>query len=156
MKKTNPIHEKVLQRSLLKKAPSAVPDLLLFPRMTAPVQLGTTKTVVGRTGQADVWGVWKGGIHIEIELKSIDGKLSKEQKDWKEFCLKNGIPHLVLQAWTGESIEDTIQRWLLKIISSRPINGKVVLQIGPRPSKPEPSEKKFVRFLPHVRKDLQS
>jgi hypothetical protein len=124
------INEKVLQRALLRRAPSAIADLSLFPR---DAHVGDTPRVFGAPGQADLWGVWQGAIHIEIELKSVDGRLSKEQKAWKEFCLKNGIPHLVLQAWTGETVPDTIDRWIQRIISCRPVNGVITLQIGPRP-----------------------
>jgi hypothetical protein len=153
-KSTKGVSEKVLQRALLQR--TAIPDLLLFERETVLASIGDTKKVIGLAGQADLWGVWPGAIHIEIELKSVDGRLSKEQQDWKRLCLTNGIPHLVLQAWTGETVNDTVERWVQKILAARPSKGKVTLQFTPRPpSKISPEEKHQVTLLPHVRKDLR-
>jgi hypothetical protein len=149
------VSEKVLQRALLRKAPNAVPDLLLFERETVLATIGNTKKVIGVPGQADLWGVWQGGIHIEIELKSVDGKLTPAQRGWKKLCLSNGIPHLVLQAWTGETVTETVDRWIQKIHTARPSKGTVVLQIAPRPPKASPEDKHQITLLPHARKDLR-
>lgn len=146
-------HEKVLQKALLARYPSAIPDLALFARFTGVVKTGSTTQIAGVPGQADLWGVWTGAIHIEIELKSVNGKLSKDQIAWKQYCLVNGIPHLVLQAWTGETVEDTVERWIQKIQTARPVAGTVSLQIMPRTgpikaSASKPTVRKQITWLP--------
>jgi len=150
------IKEKELQRALL-NAIGTIANLNLFERANGFATVGKKRTpiVFGTPGQCDLWGVWYGTVHIEIELKSVNGKLSSEQKAWKAFCLQNGIPHLVLQAWTAESIEQTVERWCKKIETTRPKNGVITLQITNRPYvNPDPGMRQ-VTLLPSARKDLK-
>ena len=72
----------------------------LWKRDVGLVQLKSGgKARFNQPGQADIWGVCLvlgRPIHIEIEVKSgKDISLSKHQKNWKEFCDKFSIPHLV-------------------------------------------------------------
>ena len=65
----------------------------------------------GVKGRADVWVEWlhvmdpefgRTGmqyyVHVEIECKRADGKgrLSKDQKEFRDFCLTNHIPYLIV------------------------------------------------------------
>ena len=81
--------ESILQEALL-KASTTISKLCLFERHCVFTTIGKKKTpiIVGTPGQCDLWGVWYGTAHIEIELKSVDGKLSPKQKEWKDFCLQ--------------------------------------------------------------------
>lgn len=155
------IIEKELISELLRVSKVRIPDLLLFKRETGVERMGASKKLpvrrVGTPGQSDLWGIWTGAIHIEIEIKSSKARLLPSQLTWKTFCLSNGIPHLVLQAIPNESIEDEVERWCKRIESTRPKNGVVTLQIGQRmpPPVPEPDRIK-VTWLPTARADLRN
>lgn len=110
----NPI-ESELQAALLLAAPHAIPHLRLFRRNVGVARFGEHKVKFGIKGQSDIYGVFRGGQIIELELKAADGRLSKEQIAWREFCLVWGIPHLVLRALDQESKTDTVTRWLREI-----------------------------------------
>ena len=47
-------------------------------------------------GQPDMIFMKKGKVWC-LELKSAKGKQSKEQKEYQEMCIKNGIPYLVIK-----------------------------------------------------------
>ena len=47
-------------------------------------------------GQPDMIIMKKGKVWC-LELKSAKGKQSKEQKEYQEMCIKNGIPYLVIK-----------------------------------------------------------
>lgn len=47
-------------------------------------------------GQPDMI-IMKNGKVWCLELKSAKGKQSKEQKEYQEMCIKNGIPYLVIK-----------------------------------------------------------
>jgi len=49
---------------------------------------------------------------IEIELKSHSGQLSPEQKAWAAWCAEWGVPHVVLTGRRGETVEETVDRWV--------------------------------------------
>jgi hypothetical protein len=65
----------------------------------------------GIAGQCDLYGLVRGGHHIECELKSARGVLNPEQESWMNWCIAWGVPHLVLKAVKGESIDQTVSRW---------------------------------------------
>ena len=48
-----------------------------------------------KKGIADLYVVYN-GIHIEIEVKKVGGKLSPMQEKWKEECNELNIIHLVI------------------------------------------------------------
>lgn len=108
-----------LKYALLLAAPRALPDVRLFVRPILRVNLrDPDRTIaVGIRGQADVYGLVRGGGHIELELKSAAGTMKKKQLAWRAFCAEWGIPHLVLKARAGESQEQTVERWVGEIRS---------------------------------------
>lgn len=116
----NPL-ESELQSALLLAAPAALPRLRLFRRNIGKAKFGEKERVVsfGVKGMADLWGYWRGGRAIELELKTATGVSSKEQKAWAAFCKAWGVTHLVLRARDGETIEQTIRRWESEIASTR-------------------------------------
>lgn len=69
----------------------------------------------GVRGQADLYGIWRGGRHLEIELKAAGGRLSPEQEAWRAWCLVWDVPYLLLEAERGESVGDTVGRWIERI-----------------------------------------
>lgn len=49
-------------------------------------------------GAADLTGMVRGGLRIEIEVKFADGKLSPAQKRWRTVCRSWGVLHLEAHA----------------------------------------------------------
>lgn len=74
----------------------------------------------GLAGQADLYGFFKGGFAIEIELKAARGKARDAQIVWASFCKMWSIPHLPLRGLRGEDPEATVARWIETIKSVRP------------------------------------
>lgn len=105
--------ERDLKAALLLAAPRELPHLRLFNRPVMRVKLrDPERTIaVGIKGACDLYGIARGGLHIELELKTHAGVMSPKQVAWQTFCQAWGIPHLVLRAWSGESIEATVKRW---------------------------------------------
>lgn len=105
--------ERDLKSTLLLAAPRELPNLRLFTRQVMRVRLlEPDRTIpVGIRGQCDLYGLCRGGLHIELELKTATGRLTPPQTAWQAFCLEWQIPHLVLQARSGESVEETVKRW---------------------------------------------
>ena len=68
--------------------------------------------IAGIPGQGDLYGYIFGGRVIEIEIKSKNGRLSPEQRAWRDWCQAGQIPWLCLWPWPGESREETVARWV--------------------------------------------
>jgi len=90
----------------------------------------------GQAGQSDLWGFIKElrcpfcnradyGVHFEIEVKSSNGKVSEEQKQWIEFVKKNngiafvlypepndpiGLRNRILKMLTGLQCPQCVER----------------------------------------------
>lgn len=112
--------ESQLQARLLLVAPERLPTLRLFRRNISTVNLRGYKVQFGIPGQGDLYGLVRGGRHLEIELKSATGSLNPEQRAWREWCIGWGIPHVVLKARKDETVEETVERWcdeLLPIVA---------------------------------------
>lgn len=107
-----PTHESNLQQHLLLKAPERLPDLRLFRRNVVAVQVGGRGIRAGIKGQSDLYGYVRGGRCIEVELKGLRGALRPEQKAWAAWCAEWGVPHVVLRAEKGETIDATVERWI--------------------------------------------
>lgn len=106
-----------LQRRFLLRLPAAIPTLRVFRRNTGLAHYqnadGTFRKVhFGIKGQCDLWGVFDGGRHVEIELKSKGGRLSPAQAAWRDFCLSRRWPWCCLYALAEESSEATVERWV--------------------------------------------
>lgn len=107
--------EKELQSALLLAAPAAIPNLRLFRRNIGKARFKSAVVSFAIKGQSDLYGIWRGGRVIELELKTSTGALSPEQLSWQAFCRSWGVSHLVLRAREGESTSDTVARWIIEI-----------------------------------------
>jgi hypothetical protein len=107
--------ESTLQVALLLAAPSRLPALRLFRRNVLAARVGERTVRAGIKGQADLYAYVRGGSVIEIELKAAGKLLSPEQKTWQTWCREWGVPHLVLRAEKGETVEGTVERWIGEI-----------------------------------------
>jgi hypothetical protein len=107
--------------ALLLAAPRALPDLRLFKRQVMLVQVpgagrGPARSVrVGVPGQADLYGITRASLHVELELKTLSGVLSPDQRAWGAWCAAWGVPYTCLRPLRGESLEGTVARWCTEI-----------------------------------------
>jgi hypothetical protein len=107
--------ESELQSKLLLVAPERFPDLRLFRRNVAKARIRGHVVRFAIPGQCDLYGITRGGLHIEVELKNVGEKLKPDQVRWKSWCDEWKIPHTVLTAMKGETEEETINRWCLEL-----------------------------------------
>lgn len=106
--------ESALQSQLLLRAPIELPDLRLFRRnvgVARSIRDGAI-TRFGIKGQPDLYGLWRGGGFVEVELKSKNGRLRPEQAAYAAWCASWGVTHLVL-------VESSIDDWLKQIAATR-------------------------------------
>jgi hypothetical protein len=111
--------ESELQAALLLAAPAAIPDLRLFRRNVSVVRINDRRIKHGIKGQADLYGYWKCGIAIELELKALDSSTRKGQKEWAAFCQEWGVTYLLLKPLKDETLKTTVDRWCQEIRASR-------------------------------------
>jgi hypothetical protein len=111
------ISESELLAALLLQTPRSIPSLRLFRRQVHRISQGSIYLRAGVKGQCDLYGIVRGGKHIELELKSQNGRLSPAQRQWQAWCLEWKVSHLVLQALPDESIDQTVARWCGEISS---------------------------------------
>ena len=112
------ILESKLKEQLLLAVPREIPNLRIFVRDIGVGRAlhGNQVISFGVAGQFDTWAIVKGtSRHIEIELKSLSGRVRPEQKVWAAFCAAWGIPHVILKPLAGETVEQTIKRWCAEL-----------------------------------------
>jgi len=110
-----------LLRELLYEAARAMPHVRLFRRNVLKLKVIDARTnrdrmvIAGIPGQCDLYGYVFGGRVLEVELKSQNGRLSTEQRAWRDWCLAGQIPWMCLWSWPGETKEETVRRWVAAI-----------------------------------------
>jgi len=116
--------ESQLQVALLLAAPERFPSLRLFRRNVGAAKMHGVTVRFAIPGQCDLYGILRGGRgHLEIELKGVGKSLSPVQKEWAAWCTEWRVPHIVLTAAKGETVEETVDRWcgeLESLISAVP------------------------------------
>jgi hypothetical protein len=119
-----------LLRELLYEAARALPHLRLFRRNVLKLKVIDSRTnkdrmvIAGIPGQCDLYGYIYGGRVIEVELKSQNGRLTTEQRAWRDWCLAGQIPWVCLWPWPNEAPAQTVRRWV----------AAVALLAGPSPT----------------------
>lgn len=107
-----------LMRELLYEAGRALPWIRLFRRNVLKLKLIDPRTqrdrvvIAGIPGQSDLYFYTYGGRCGEVEIKSQNGRLSPEQRTWRDWCQAGQIPWLCLWPWPGETREETVRRWV--------------------------------------------
>lgn len=108
--------ESQLQTAFLLAAPARLPAVRLFRRNVGAARMhGDVVVRFAIPGQCDLYGITRGGGHVEVELKSLKKPLSVEQKAWAAFCKEWGIPHTVLRSLAGETVKQTVDRWCVEL-----------------------------------------
>jgi len=97
---------------LLLEAPRALAGLRLFRRSVGAVKIDPRFIRFAVPGQCDLYGFWRGGRSIELEVKAAGGALSPNQRAWRDFCLEWGIPWIELRPYPPEDVRQTLDRWL--------------------------------------------
>ena len=100
-----------LQPALLLLIPYRLPAIRLFRRNNATVRIDGRVVKFGMAGLPDFHGVVDGGLHVEIEIKAARGRLSPEQKVFRDWCVEHRVPYVNPTARVGETIEQTVERW---------------------------------------------
>jgi hypothetical protein len=91
--------EAQLKSAFLLAAPVALPNLRLFVRDVGAARMRGGHVVrFGVKGQCDLWGLTRQSLHIELELKRHDGRLSPDQLRWSEWCATWGVRWVLLKA----------------------------------------------------------
>jgi hypothetical protein len=106
--------ESVLQSALLLAAPACLPDLRLFRRNVGEARMRGYTVSFGIPGQCDLYGYVRGGRTIEVELKAFGQKIKpgSDQDKWRAWCISWGVPHVVLTGGKGETVRETVERWI--------------------------------------------
>lgn len=106
--------ESALQSQLLLRAPIELPDLRLFRRNVGVARAASGNMIrFGIKGQPDLYGLWRGGGFVEVELKSKNGRLRPEQAAYAAWCASWGVRHIVL-------VESSIEDWIAALRNARP------------------------------------
>lgn len=111
-----------LQRLFLIAAAERIPNLRLFRRNVGSVQMEDGRRFrSGIPGMADLYGYWQDSARrarpIEIEIKGLKGRLSKEQEAWRDWCLAHAVPWVLLQPMKDETPEQTVIAWCIQVRS---------------------------------------
>lgn len=119
-----------LMRELLYEMGRALPHVRAFRRNVLKIKVIDARTqrdrmvIAGIPGQCDLYCYQYGGRVIEVELKAKNGKLSADQRTWRDWCQTGQIPWLCLWPWPGETREETVRRWVEAIrLVAGPANG---------------------------------
>ena len=108
--------------------------------------------VAGIAGQSDLYGYLYGGRCMEIEIKSKNGRLSPEQRAWRDWCQAGQIPWLCLWPWPGESREETVARWVSVIAMvagsangtlSNPVAVESATRLAAQPKRPRAKRRRL-------------
>jgi hypothetical protein len=124
-----------LMHELLYEAARAIPWARLFRRNILKLKLIDPRTqrdrvvIAGIPGQCDLYLYAFGGRCAEIELKSQNGRLSPDQKVWRDWCLAGQIPWICLWPWPLETKEETVRRWVeaIRLVAGQ-ANGTLIPQ----------------------------
>jgi hypothetical protein len=116
--------ESTLQSILLLAAPRLLPEVRLFRRNVGASKLHGHTVRFGIKGQCDLYALVRGGLHMELEIKTAEGQLSREQRLWRDFCLDMQIPWMLLKANPDEGAPAAAERWCREIESRYRTLGK--------------------------------
>jgi len=86
------------------------PRLRLWRANTGVARIGRRVVRFGVPGQADLTGILPGGVRLEVEVKSEDGRQSPEQKCYQAMIERLGGVYVL--ARSVEDVRNAIGRFL--------------------------------------------
>lgn len=95
------------------RAAQELPTLRLFRRNIVRLKIEDRTVRAGIKGQCDLYGYWRNGRVIEIEMKGLKTPMTKEQETWRDWCRSWGIPWTCLRPFNGEV--DPVGRWVIEL-----------------------------------------
>lgn len=102
-------------QALLARATTQWPTLRFFRRHVTAMGVEGRYFKIGLKGQCDLYVIERGGRHFEIEVKNLRGRLNPEQILWREWCVRWGVPWILLQVEREELPADTVERWVVEL-----------------------------------------
>ena len=125
-------------RELLYEAGRALPWVRLFRRNVLRLKIVDARSgkdrmvIAGIPGQCDLYFYTYGGRCGEVEIKSQNGRLTPEQRAWRDWCQAGQIPWLCLWPWPSETSAETVQRWVEAIrLVAGPSVGSLIPVLDP-------------------------
>lgn len=94
-------HQKLLDSAMWKLQKHFGKDIMVFKRVVGKFKMKNNGIIsCGIQGQADLYGFLKSKNHampFEIEIKTGDAVLTKEQESWKKLCKRIKVFYFVLR-----------------------------------------------------------
>jgi len=110
--------ESEYMRKLLVRASVEIPDLRLFRRNVGALKVSERRMFrAGIPGQCDLYGYVRGtGRVIEVEIKNVRGRLTRDQVHWRDWCCAWGVPWVLCEvSLLDPSPDATVTRWIRQI-----------------------------------------
>ncbi len=105
--------EHAVQKSIIeyldKKLPPFIRVVAVSNKPRSAMQGHLEKARGARKGFPDLIVIREGGICGLMEVKIEGGKLSPEQKEWRDWCAGNSIPYAVVRSVSD--VEETLIHW---------------------------------------------
>lgn len=76
----------------------------------------------GKKGQCDIYVIFPGGRHGEVEIKTGTGRLEPEQLAWRLECEKRRIPYLLLEMKDPSQLAACVERaraWATYVLGAK-------------------------------------
>ena len=89
--------EKQIQNAILREFGTR-PDLRIWRANVGAARIGRRVVRFGIPGQADLTGIAPDGRRLEIEVKSKDGRLSEDQKRFRDLIQRFKGIHIVARS----------------------------------------------------------
>ncbi len=102
--------EKSIQNAILREFGTRT-DMRVWRQNTGVARMGARVVRFGIPGQADLTGVLPGGMRLEIECKTADGRLSIEQQNFRAMVTRFGGVYVV--ARSVSDVRRVINRFLV-------------------------------------------
>lgn len=108
-----------LRRFYVAECTRKILTMRLFIRNVGTIEFEGRVFKSGITGMADVWGWFSPvilqtsfPIPLEIELKNVRTRETKEQRAWAAYCVSRKVPYLKLRARKNETPFEIVNRWV--------------------------------------------
>lgn len=103
---------------LIKRLCREIKTIRFFKRNTGIIPVDGRYFHASTPGMCDLYGIGIGtAVHYEIEVKNVKTLWRPGQREWRDLCVSNGWPWLLIRVSSGETPEQTLSRWVAEIKS---------------------------------------